>query len=88
MAEQIGVHSFSSNGRKGINISGVREVLSFDDSGVSLETECGSMAVEGEDLHVTVLNITEGKVAIEGKINGVYYFDRNSDKKRGFFSKK
>lgn len=81
-------HSFASRSRDGINISGVSDVVSFDESGVALETVCGSMAVEGEALHITVLNITEGKVEIEGKINGLYYFDNKPTAKKGLFSKR
>ena len=81
-------HSFSSRAREGIVISGVEDVISFDESGVSLETVCGSMAVEGEGLHVKVLNVGEGKVEIEGRINGVYYFDNKPTQKRGLFGRK
>ena len=89
MVEKSGaVHSFSSSGRDGIAVSGVTDVVSFDDRGVVMETACGSMAVEGEGLHITVLNIGDGRVNIEGKINGVYYFDNTPKPKRGLFGKK
>ena len=81
-------HSFNSSGREGIDICGVREVVSFDESGVVMETACGSMAVEGESLHITVLNIGDGRVKIEGRINGVYYFDNTPKTKRGLFGRK
>ena len=81
-------HAFASRGREGISISGVNDVVSFDENGVSLETVCGSMAVEGEGLHVTELNITDGLVEIEGRIIGVYYFDQRPQQKRGLFGKK
>ena len=64
------VHSFFSRARDGIEIEGVCDVTTFDEEGVSLDTSCGRMAVEGENLHVTVLNITDGRVVIEGRING------------------
>ena len=81
-------HGFSSKAREGINVSGVVDVVSFDDKGVVLETVCGSMAVEGEGLHVKVLNITDGRVEIEGRINGAYYFDNKPAQKRSLFGKK
>ena len=84
----IGNHSFSSNMREGILITGVVDVVSFDEKGVVLETVCGNMAVEGEDLHVTTLNITDGRVNIEGRINGAYYFDPKPQQKKGLFSKR
>jgi hypothetical protein len=46
------------------------------------------MAIEGEGLHITVLNITDGKVSVEGRINGVYYFEERQKSKRGLFGKR
>ena len=88
MGEINSAHSFFSKGREGIEICGVTDVVSFDEGGVVMETQCGSFAVEGENLHVTVLNLTDGKVVIEGRINGVYYFDSTPKQKRGLFGRK
>ena len=82
------VHAFSSSGRDGIAVSGVSDVISFDEGGVVMETDCGSFAVEGEGLHVTTLELSSGNVRIEGKINGVYYFDVRPVKKKGLFGRK
>ena len=86
----IGVskHSFASNGRDGVNVEGVTDVISFDDGGVVMETTLGNLAVEGEGLHVKVLDIANGRVEVEGRINGVYYFENTSAKKRGLFGRK
>ena len=81
-------HAFSSNTRNGIDICGVLDVVSFDEGGVVMETVCGSLAVEGEGLHVTVLNLADGMVNIDGKINGVYYFDNSPKVQRGLFGKR
>ena len=81
-------HSFSSKSRNGINIFGVTDVISFDESGVALETTCGNMALEGEGLHITVLNINDGNVVVEGRINGLYYYDTKVTSKKGFFGKR
>ena len=83
-----GKHRFSSSNREGISITGVADVVSFDEKGVVLETLCGSMAIEGEDLRVTTLNITDGRVDVEGRINGAYYFEAKPQRKRGLFGKK
>ena len=81
-------HSFSSKSREGMYIDGVRDVISFDEGGVVLLTVCGNMAIEGEGLHVTVLNISEGIVELSGKINGMYYFEDKQPQKRGLFGRK
>jgi len=81
-------HSITSSQREGIKIDGVTDVVSFDERGVALETVVGSMAVEGEELHVTVLNITDGRVEIDGRINGIYYYENRQTGKRGLFSRR
>ena len=83
-----GEHAFSSKGRDGIAVSGVSDVVSFDEKGVVIETNCGSLTVEGEGLHVTVLDLSAGRVNVEGRINGVYYFDNSPKPKRGLFGRK
>ena len=80
-----GEHSFYSKMREGIKIDGVSEVISFDEGGVSMNTLCGSMAVEGEGLRVTTLNTDGGIVEISGKINGIYYFENKPAQKRRLF---
>ena len=81
-------HSFFSRARAGIEIAGVMEVISFDESGVALETLCGNMAIEGEGLHVTTLSLSDGKVVLDGKINGVYYYESKPAAKRGLFGRR
>ena len=88
MNDMISSHSIISKNRNGISVEGVSDVDSFDEGGVVMETVCGSLAVEGEGLHVTVLNVTEGKVVIEGRINSIYYFDDSPKNKKGLFGKK
>ena len=88
MGDNTVKHSFSSSNREGLDIGGVLDVVSFDEKGIALETQCGSMAIEGEGLHITVLNITDGCVSVEGRINGVYYFDRNPKQTKGLFGRK
>ena len=83
-----GTHAVVLKDRKDMRIDGVSEVISFDEGGVMLDTLCGRMAIEGEGLHVTVLNITDGRVVIEGRVNGVYYIDNKVAQKRSLFGRR
>ncbi len=82
------IHSIFSRSRDGIKIEGVNDVASFDERGIALDTLCGKMAVEGEELHVRVLNIEDGVVEIDGRINGIYYYEDRPAGKRGLFSRR
>lgn len=88
VSEQEIIHSLYSKNREEIRIEGVEDVISFDEGGVSLQTICGGMAVEGEKLHVRTLNTEDGIVEIDGKINGVYYYDNQPAKKRSLFGRR
>lgn len=79
-------HAFSLNERAQMQISGVSEVISFDEESVALRTSCGGMTIEGSGLHITTLNIDRGEVVIDGTVNGVYYFGDGSEK-HGFFGR-
>lgn len=81
-------HAFISENRQNIRINGVTDVTSFDDTEVVLETSCGSMTVEGEGLHIGVLNVTEGRVEVDGKIDGLFYFDSTPTQKKKLFGKR
>ena len=67
-------HDIKLFGRKEMSISGVREVVSFDEESVRL------MSVEGE-IYV------EGVVTLTGKINGFYYVNEDKGEKKSFFSR-
>ena len=81
------VHGININMRKHMDISGVREVDSFDELGVILRTVCGDVTIEGKDIKVNVLDTERGVVSLEGKIDAVFYSDNDDGKKHGFFGK-
>ena len=73
--------------REKMNISGIKEILSFDDTAVNLRTVCGEMCIEGAGLHITVLNIEKGDVEMNGRISSVYYYDAPENDKRSLLSR-
>ena len=76
-------HEIRLGMRKEMNITGVREVLSFDENCVVLKSVCGEMTVEGSDLRVGTLDTERGVVTLCGKIDTVYYTDDRPTEKRG-----
>ena len=74
-------HDLILNSRGRLSISGVKDIISFDESNVNLRTLCGDLSIDGEGLHVSVLNIEKGEVEMSGKISGLNYYDsRDTDK--------
>ncbi len=87
MSERL-QHSLVLEQRKNIEINGVEDVLSFDESEVTLQTSCGGMTLEGEGLHIGILDVAEGHVKIDGKIDGIFYFDESQTQKKKLFGKR
>lgn len=81
-------HYVKINNRKDLEISGVKEVDSFDNEEFLLETVMGFMIVRGQNLQLKNLDVGEGQVAIKGKIYELSYVDeQHQEKAKGFFSK-
>jgi len=51
--------------RKLLELSGVLNVDSFDSEEFLLETECGFLAIKGQNLHIKNLKLEQGLVGIE-----------------------
>lgn len=74
--------------RNKLSISGVHDVLSFDDQIVIIETDLGMLTVKGENLKINKLSIDTSDVIIEGEINSLLYSEKNLEKKgEGFLGK-
>ena len=61
--------------RERLEMSGVIDVTSFDEEHALIKTESGMLAVDGEGLHVTSLDLGHGNISFEGKINGLFFSD-------------
>ena len=71
-----------------LSISGVNDVLSFDDQVVIVDTELGMLTVKGENLRINKLSIDNSEVIIEGDIASLSYSQKDFEKKgEGILSK-
>jgi sporulation protein YabP len=68
-----------------LSISGVLDVLSFDDQIVILETELGLLNVKGDNLRINKLSIDTSEVIVEGDIISLAYSEKDYEKKGGSF---
>ena len=65
-----------------LSISGVNDVLSFDDQVVMIETELGLLTVKGEGLRINKLSIDTSEVIVEGDISYLAYSDKEMEKNK------
>lgn len=83
-------HVITLTERADVQITGVSEVVSFDEGAVLLHTSVGALMLEGAGLRVHVLDVEGGRLAVSGEISGLYYSTRHEGEKRtrrGMFSK-
>ncbi len=64
--------------RAKLSISGVKDVLSFDDQVVIMHTELGLLTVKGETLKISKLSLDTQDVIIEGEVNTLSYSNNSS----------
>jgi sporulation protein YabP len=65
--------------REKLNISGVKDVLSFDDQMVIVETELGMLTIKGDNLRINKLSLDTSEVSIDGLVNNIIYSDNIKD---------
>ena len=60
---------------KKLTVSGVGEVVSFEENAVVLRTSRGTLLVRGQDLHLKTLSLDGGQVAVDGTVTALIYED-------------
>lgn len=74
--------------RNKLSISGVLDVLSFDDQIIIVETDLGLLTVKGSNLRINKLSIDTSEVIVEGDICSLSYSQKDFEKKgEGILSK-
>ena len=69
--------------REKLSVSGVNDVLSFDDQVVLVDTELGLLTVKGENIRINKLSLDTSEVIIEGEISCLNYSQKNQEKSSG-----
>ncbi len=79
-------HGFILKDRKSLMLTGVREVIAFDEKAVELITRMGGLSIRGENIKIQSFNTESGDMEITGKFAAMMYIN-DSAKRDGFFSK-
>lgn len=71
--------------RETLRLNGVINIEGFGEEYLILNTSLGELTVEGENLKIESLIKESGEILIIGKFNGMFYKERNTEKR--FFKK-
>jgi len=69
-------HTLVVDRRESVSITGVTDVISFDEETIIAETDMGILLIRGGNLHVNRLNLESGELAVDGMISSLSYEDR------------
>lgn len=71
--EQEKEHKLTLTRRRKLTMTGVQEVVSFDENTVVLQTCMGTLVIQGEGLQLKEMSVEGGQVAVEGTVCALQY---------------
>ena len=66
-------HKLILNERKSLTMTGVTEVVSFEEDGVILKTALGTLVIHGRGLKLRTLSPDGGQVEVNGTVTALSY---------------
>ncbi|MBQ9744676.1 MAG: hypothetical protein IJW19_06075 [Clostridia bacterium] len=75
-------HDVTITSRKKIQMTGISDVLSFDDGQIMAQNSDSDVSIEGEGLKIEKFDSSSGMLTVNGKINGLYYYGSVPQKKK------
>ena len=75
--------------REKLSLTGIKDVFSFDDQIIIIETELGLLTIKGSNLKINKLSIDTSDFIVDGKIDSLIYSNSNISNKKesSLFSK-
>lgn len=71
-------HILTLDNRSLLTLTGVEDVVGFDDQTISIRTADCSLVVKGTSLHISRLSLDSGDVVIDGRISSLQYLGASS----------
>ncbi|MBE7718080.1 sporulation protein YabP [Lacrimispora indolis] len=85
MEEKVTIrpHRLTIENRASGTMTGIREVVSFDENQVVLDTDMGLLTLKGKELHVSRLTLEKGEVDLNGNIESLTYSSNEALRRSG-----
>ena len=72
-------HKLQLSERQKLTMTGVTEVVSFDENAVVLQTSLGTLLIQGQGLQLKTLSLEGGQVAVDGTVTSLTYEEPRQD---------
>ncbi|MBO5953635.1 MAG: sporulation protein YabP [Oscillospiraceae bacterium] len=66
-------HKLTLSERSVLTMTGVTDVVSFDEGAVVLHTDLGTLVIQGRELQLKTLSVDGGQVSVEGHVSSLIY---------------
>lgn len=76
-------HKIIMQNRSQGSITGIQDVVSFDENQIVLDTDMGLLTIKGKELHVSRLTLEKGEVDLTGAVDSMTYSSNASYRKSG-----
>lgn len=86
MEEKLGggrQHKMILQDRRKGSITGISDVVSFDENTIVLDTDMGLLTIKGKELHVSRLTLEKGEVDIDGTVDSFAYSSNEAFRRSG-----
>ena len=77
-------HKIILEEREKLSITGVTDVIAFDEESITADTDMGVITIRGEGLHISKLNLDEGVLQTDGNVDSIEYGDGSYSSRGGF----
>ncbi|HBF76386.1 MAG TPA: sporulation protein YabP, partial [Clostridiaceae bacterium] len=74
-------HSLNLLNRQKLDLTGVVDVISFNEDSVILNTKLGTLNIKGKNMRVNKLNVDKGDMTIAGEILSLVYLTKEASNK-------
>ena len=71
-------HRLTLDDRKEAFITGVRDMISFDEKEILIHTTQGRLQIKGSQLHVKGLDLEKGEATLTGQVDSFVYLSKES----------
>lgn len=80
-------HSLNLLNRQKLDLTGVVDVISFNEDSVILNTNLGTLNIKGKNMRVNKLNVDNGDMTIAGEILSLVYLTKEASNKESVLKK-
>ena len=80
---QMGSHKLTLQNRGSVMLTGVKDVVAFDENQVVVDTDMGLLTIKGKELHVSRLTVEKGELEVDGQVDSLAYSSNEAYRKAG-----